>query len=544
VNKDDPDQKMVQCSTTGCINWITEECYQELHSCAQCRCRCHSCGVFADVNLEEHIEEHKNKLLFKLELLLAPIVESPKQKFANIAQDIVDLTLTGALTSNETSRNTSKEANTVESIMNDEDEQGRIVCSDRNLNPTKDFTLLPFGNWSKLFEYEPEFRYKIDPTKPYEYCYKCYSNTESPYLKYCDLCNSLSFINCGQDTDILDSESIPIDKKFFCCYCVQYKRSLNFLFDPATSDYFNVGNKLVEWEMIEEQTDKKAREQYKSSRDQGRTANEYSDRLYGIFNDASEELAQIISLHYLRGEKPVKYECFSCCEYQFDNLDLNIASDKMLCIGCAMHNFYHDLDIKLQRDKRVSMRTRQYDAGYYPATYNMISLPYHHSVENHILNKITKEDLLNFYFNNHFTGDAEKFCRFVMSDDWSIRRSSDVEAYFIYDNTYFTTTMPLQNTSCDVYIQEIVPIGRKIAMLFFKGSCAFPLFSDDPIRYQLYIVPISQYSDMVKCRYSSIVVILYYFNLFQSIIVRVLSEPLYDCQKYKQRYFLYICFLL
>ena len=43
----------------------------------------------------------------------------------------------------------------------------------------------------------------------------------------------------------------------------------------------------------------------------------------------------------------------------------------------------------------------------------------------------------------------------------------DTEAYYIYDNEYTTLN---EREHVEVYINWMIPLGRKIAMLFYKSS--------------------------------------------------------------------------
>ena len=108
---------------------------------------------------------------------------------------------------------------------------------------------------------------------------------------------------------------------------------------------------------------------------------------------------------------------------------------------------------------------------------------------------MTKEDLMNFYFNNTFKGDKKDCCSFAFRKDMSLKKSSKIEAYFIFDNTYSNPKSKYE--FIDAYVQVIVPLKRKIAMLFHRTE-GFSV-------YKLLLVSIVQYADMVKVGYADVI---------------------------------------
>jgi len=98
----------------------------------------------------------------------------------------------------------------------------------------------------------------------------------------------------------------------------------------------------------------------------------------------------------------------------------------------------------------------------------------------------------------------------VFRTDKSLKKSSQIQAYFIFDNTY--SNPKSKGEFIDVYVQVIVPLKRKIAMLFYRN----PGISV----YKLLLVPIVQYADMVKVGYAHII----FFHFILTDIISTSSE--------------------
>lgn len=495
----------LRCFTTSCNNFIAKGCYEKLHSCENCKCTCEEC--YAPLPVSSHTADHHLSIVQDvLNLLMVPIVPF-QQKSTD--SDAVSSSVTGETTYDSSSMQEyviDNELTLLEKVDNGSiDEEaathGYSVCSNSNPNPTKNFEGLPFGNSSFVYDRLIGVRQKINLFYGNEYCYKCFMNTGNAFLKCCSLCDNLSFISCGAEEDTLDEEYIPTGPPlFFCCYCTAYKRDLRQL---TEDNIYDCGNAIALWGEHTTLADSFARNLYERRMELGRTENEYSDRLYGSTFGPSEALAQSILDNYLDGEEPTEFVCQNCDEKHLDNINSGYLKME-LCIDCAMENYYFTLDVEMKRDKRVIMNKRKYNLGFYPASQNFIQLPYHHIIENEDKNiyekdftstqrgEMTKEDLMNFYFNNLFTGDKTECCSFVFRTDMTLEKSSKIQAYFIFDNTYSNPKSKYE--FIDVYVQVIVPSKRKLAMLFYRNSGVSI--------YKLLLVSIVQYADMVKVGYA------------------------------------------
>jgi hypothetical protein len=388
-------------------------------------------------------------------------------------------------------------------------DNGDLVCSDSTPNPTKNFKGLPFGDSSIIFDPLISSMERINLFYADEYCYKCYRNTGDVRLHDCSLCHQLSFIQCGAEEEQLDEEFFPISEPlFFCCYCYRLKRDFKSIVEDAglhrDETLYQVADTIALWGEHISKDDSIARKLYERRIELGKTENEYSERLYGASLDPSGELADSIIQNYLYGEETREFYCPICRENHVDNIDLEDL-DEHLCIECAMENFYHTLDIQMMRDKKLIMNKRKYNSGFYPASENFLLLPYHHKIESDdklfhhegypYRGAMTKEDLMNFYFNNTFKGDKKDCCSFTFPTDISLKKSSKIEAYFIFDNTYINPKSKYERI--DAYVQVIVPLKRKIAMLFHRN--------EGLSTYKLLLVSIVQYADMVKVGYAYVI---------------------------------------
>jgi hypothetical protein len=144
----------------------------------------------------------------------------------------------------------------------------------------------------------------------------------------------------------------------------------------------------------------------------------------------------------------------------------------------------------LYPDAITIFNDHRYDAGFYPDCKNYVDVAYCHTLKDGSgYPAITIDDLWNFYFRDRWPNTIGKKCYFVYKDNKRIKQSPDIEAYYIYDNEYTTIK---SDEHVEVYIHWMMPLGRKIAMLFYK-------YSGDS-NYKLKMVTIEQYTDMVKCR--------------------------------------------
>ena len=511
-----PAKDWVRCFSTSCNNHIAKGCHLKLHSCEECICPCGECAIAVSSTYNMGNDQHVMNVQSALHLLALPTVPI-LQKSLN--SDAASSSITAETTYDGASMKEfaiDDEVILIEKADNDSiDEEatahGYIVCSESTPNPTKNFNGLPFGDSKIIYDPLISKMQKINLFYSNEYCYKCYMNTGNAYLKHCSLCDQLSFIGCGAEGETLDEEFIPTGGPlFFCCYCNSLKRDLNKIFEHNEGGLYQIGDTIVKWAEHVARDDLFARNLYEKRIELGRTENEYSERLYGSSFDPSEELACNIFENYLEGEGPKEFACTNCGENHVDN----IGNMEELCIDCAMENYYNSLDIEMKRDKRLIMNKRKYNLGFYPASENFLQLPYYHKIDNedrHIYEEgytttyrgeMTKEDLMNFYFDNNFKGDKEECCSFTFRTDMSIKKSSKIQAYFIYDNTY--SNPKRKNEIIDVYVQVVVPLKRKIAMIFHRSSGVSS--------YKLLLVPIIQYADMVKVGYAYIIFFHFIFD--------------------------------
>lgn len=501
----------VRCFITSCNNFIAKGCHQKFHSCNECKCPCEECNI-AFLPSFDTSNDHVKNVQGVYSLLMLPTTPILQK---TINSDVVSSSITAETTYDEGSF--------VEIVLNDEVtllepkdngsfvDNGDLVCCDRTPNPTKNFKGLPFGESSIIYDPLIHSMERINLFYADEYCYKCYRNTGDVRLHDCSLCHQLSFIQCGAEEDQLDEEFIctggPL---FFCCYCYRFKRDFKSIVEDAglyrDETLYQVADTIALWGEYVSNFDSIARKLYERRIELGKTENEYSERLYGASLDSSGELADCIIQNYLYGEETREFYCPICRENHVDNIDLE-DSDEHLCIECAMENFYHTLDIQMMRDKKLIMNKRKYNLGFYPASENFLQLPYHHKIDGEDKNlfqegyrftyrgEMTKEDLMNFYFNNTFKGDKKDCCSFAFRKDMSLKKSSKIEAYFIFDNTYSNPKSKYE--FIDAYVQVIVPLKRKIAMLFHRTE-GFSV-------YKLLLVSIVQYADMVKVGYADVI---------------------------------------
>ena len=499
-------------------------CKQKLHSCNECKYPCEECNAALPYAYDTK-NDHEKYVQGVLGLLMLPTVSNLQK---SLDSDV--------LTSSITAETTYDGASMYEYVLDDDItvlekadngsivDNGDLICSNSNPNPTKNFKGLPFGDSSIIYDPLINSMEKINLFYADQYCYKCYRNTGDVHLKYCSLCDQQSFIGCGAEDEQLDEEFIPTGGPlFFCCYCHSLKRDFQMLVGDASLDnhegLYRVGDTIALWGEHVIKYDSIARKLYERRMELGKTENEYSERLYGASIDhSSAELADSIIQNYLDGVEPRDFVCSICDENFVDNIDFE-SLNKNVCIECAMENFYGTLDIEMKRDKRLIMNKRKYNLGFYPASQNFLQLPYHHKIdsEDKLFNEeltyrgaMTKEDLMNFYFNNEFKGEKEECCSFVFRTDKSLKKSSQIQAYFIFDNTY--SNPKSKGEFIDVYVQVIVPLKRKIAMLFYRN----PGISV----YKLLLVPIVQYADMVKVGYAHII----FFHFILTDIISTSSE--------------------
>ena len=334
-----------------------------------------------------------------------------------------------------------------------------LICSKDRPNPTKVFNGLPFFDGEIIYDCTNVNNQEIDLLKPYEYCYKCYLNTGCQYLLECILCGQLSFVGCAEKV----ANSQFGVSQIVCCYCISLKRDSMGKggVDPNDVEYFHFVDNIVRWQSCKAASDSLLMEQYERRMELDHSENEYTQRLYGNYNDSSEELAQSISVICLQGMQSNEYVCPQC-----QNAHIDVIHDGDFCVECCLKNLYNHFDIEMNYDKRVIFNKQMYNWGSYPASENFIQLPFYPPDWTDTPN-ISKDDLINLKFINNSPN-------------------------FIYDNSYRS---PMNNSIIiDVVIQQTVTLGRKIAMLFSR--------SKGIADYKLQLVSIEQYVHMVKCRYA------------------------------------------
>jgi len=250
---------------------------------------------------------------------------------------------------------------------------------------------------------------------------------------------------------------------------------------------------VAEWESKQETTISSARRLYEEKiANNGRTVNKYSERLYGNYNDDSTQLAEsIYNIHWNMKESK-EHVCPECDQAYKDVIDLT-AQYNPICIDCAAESYYNSWGHKLDKNARMTFHYHRYNAGLYPQSRNYVDGGLCNTES--VYTAIPKADLWNFYFSDRWPYLDAKKCCFVLKDykgknaaSYIFDPAPDTEAYYIYDNEYTTLN---KGEQVEVYIHWMIPLGRKIAMLFYKSS-GYSNF--------LKMVTIEQYADMVKCR--------------------------------------------
>jgi uncharacterized Zn-finger protein len=368
-----------------------------------------------------------------------------------------------------------------------DEEHGFKICNATS-NPTKDYQK-PFG-----LVYSPGRERLQKPILPSqdEYCFKCHFNTGNAFLDNCDHCNTDSFIGCGHKIEWRDEEHFPTgESTFLCCYCGTLRRDIAFTLDIDSDKMPLTFDLIAEWALKQETTEviSIARRMYESKiANNGRTVNKYSERLYGNYNDDSTQLAVCIKNIHWNMKESKEHVCPECDQIYKDVTDLTTLYNPK-CIDCAAESFYNTRGHKLDKDARMTFYYHRYNAGFYPQSRNYVDGGF--CCTESVYTAIPKEDLWQFYFSDRWPYLDSKKCRFVWKDTKGkniLDPAPDIEAFYIYDNEYTTSN---KGEHVEVYIHWIIPLGRKIAMLYHKCS-----------GYATYLkmVTIEQYADMVKCR--------------------------------------------
>ena len=364
------------------------------------------------------------------------------------------------------------------------EKEGLKIC-DATANPTKDYQR-PLG-----MVYSPG-REKLEKPilhKQDEYCFKCHFNTGGAFLDNCHHCNTDSFIGCGYKIEWKDDDHMSTGSSFYCCYCGSLHRDIAYTYEVDSDKMMLASNIIAEWVSKQNKTVSSARRQYEAKvANNNRTVNKHSVRLYGNDNDDSTQLAVCIyNLHWNTKESK-EHVCPECNRIYKDVIDLTTQYNP-ICIDCAAVSFYNSRGPRMWKETSMIFHYHRYNEGFYPDSQNYVDGGFCLSSDIGGYPAVVKNDLWDFYFSDHWPYKHSKKCCFISKDSKKISKSSDIEAYYIYDNEY--TTSIHSEEQVEVYIHWMLPLGRKIAMLFYK--C--PGYS-----ISLKMVTIEQYADMVKCR--------------------------------------------
>ena len=373
-----------------------------------------------------------------------------------------------------------------------DEEHGLKICNATS-NPTKDYQ----KQLGMVYSPGREKLQKPNLLRRDEYCFKCHTNTGNAFLDNCDHCNTVSFIGCGYKIQWRDDDSFTGESTFLCCYCGSLHRDIAFTLD-IDSDKMPLTLDLVdEWASKQETTEliSFARKLYEAKiANNGRTVNEYSERLYGNYNDDSTQLAVCIYNIHWNMKESTEHVCPECDQAYKDVIDLT-AQYNPICIDCAAESYYNSRGHKLDKNARMIFHYHRYNAGLYPQSENYVDGGFCNTESVYTAIPIPKADLWSVYFSDRWPYLDAKKCCFVRKDSKGKNAASylldpppDTEAYYIYDNEYTTLN---EREHVEVYIHWMIPLGRKIAMLFYKSS-GYSNF--------LKMVTIEQYADMVKCR--------------------------------------------
>jgi len=354
--------------------------------------------------------------------------------------------------------------------------------SDMTTNPTKDYQK-PLG-----MVYSPgrERLEKPNRHRSNEYCFKCQFNTGNAFLDKCDNCNTDSFIGCGYKNEWRDDG----ESSFLCCYCRSLQRDIAFTYEIDSDKIQLTSDIVAEWTLKQEATVSFARRQYEAKMvNNGFTVNEFSERLYGYYIDDSAQLGKSIKNLYYHMIDTKEHVCPECGRIYTD-VFFPTKVYNPICIKCAAELNYNIRGHRLHHDARITFHYHLYNDGFYPDSENYVVGAFCKELDSCGYPTVTKDDLWNFYFRDRWPNQIGKRCCFVLRDSVEFITSPDIEAYYIYDNEYMNTTR--LNEHVEVYIHWMIPLGRQMAMLFYKCS-------GDSI-YRLKMVTIEQYASMVWCR--------------------------------------------
>ena len=223
---------------------------------------------------------------------------------------------------------------------------------------------------------------KFIPQRKNQYCYKCKFNTDNAFLDNCDNCNTDSFTGCGHKIEWMDDENMPTgESTFLCCYCKSLQKDIAYSLD-IDSDKMKLTSEIVaEWASKHGIPISSARRQYEAKiANNGRTVNQYSERLYGYYNDDSTQLAVCIYNNHWFLKESKEHVCPECDRTYKDVIDLTTEYNP-ICIECAAESYYNSRGHRLYPDVITIFNNHRYDAGFYPDCKNYVDVAYCHTLK-------------------------------------------------------------------------------------------------------------------------------------------------------------------